>query len=199
MVFNGNVATVPGSDAGMKKKSQRQLKETKMETIRQGIRTDTEVGLLLTEGDKLVGDVSKCYELLREANAELFEFRRSGIRIADDRVLELEAEVAFEVRADTLLKNTDQRKDAMAKRLKEYPKWNIAIDALRKAKRTEHQISQEVFKCEYDVKIARRYLDVWHSRMAVIAGLSNEQQEHRHHLIASANVIIGGTHDKETE
>lgn len=170
-----------------------------METIRQGIRTDTEVGFLLTEGDKLVGDVSKCYELYRQANTRLSEFKQNGIRLLKEKLAEIEGEIAFDIRNDTTLKNADQRKVALNKKLKDDPRWKATMGPLRIAEQTESQINQEILICEHNIKIARFYFDVWQSRMAVIAGLSNEQQEHRHHLIAGANVTIGGNHAEETD
>lgn len=170
-----------------------------METIRQSIRTDTEVGLLITEGDKLVSDISGTYTLLCEAINQLTEFKANGTRMAKNQVDEIEGEIAFEIKNDTTLKNADQRKNALMKRCKEDLDWQAAKKELQKAEQTENRLNQSVIEREHCVKIARYYFDVWKSRMAVMAGLSNEQQEHRHHLIAGANVTIGGNHAKETD
>lgn len=168
-----------------------------MQTIRQGIRTDTEVELLLTEGDKLVGDVSKCYELLRQANVRLFEFKQNGIRLPMERVDEIEGEIAFEINKDDTLKNAGQRKLALMKKLAASPCWGSAKETLRLAEQAENRISQGILKCEHDIKIARNYLSVWQSRTEVIAGLSGEQKEHRHHFTAGLNVTIGGNNGEE--
>lgn len=174
-------------------------------TIRQRIRTDGYVSDFLNEGDRFVGDISKCYELYRKANTRLSEFKQNGIRLLKERVDEIEGEVAFDVLQaigddnKPKYKNEGQRKAALDRELKGNPGWITAKALLQKAEQTETQMYQDAFKCEHDVKIARFYFDVWQSRMLVIAGLSNEQQEHRHHLIAETNVTIGGNNAEKTD
>ncbi len=176
-----------------------------MQTIRQGIMDNETVGMSLAEGDTLVREVSIAYGELRQVTNKLSDFQANGIRTIKERVDDIEGEIAFEVKEATddsgkkIYSNDTKRAAALKEGLKASEFWLTATGQLRAAQETESKLKQDVMKCEHEVKITRYYFSVWQSRMAVIAGLSNEQQEHRHHLIASTNVTIGGNNAEEKE
>ena len=60
-----------------------------MQTIRQRIVTDAEIRAFIVEGPGWVDNISKSYELYRQANIKLSEFRQNGIRSLKEKVDEI--------------------------------------------------------------------------------------------------------------
>ena len=74
-----------------------------------------------------------------------------------------------------------------------------ARDDLLESERQENELAQKIAKHKIDLEFFRHRFSGWLAEMRLSSSLGQEQQEHRHHLIADANVTIGGIHDKETD